>query len=286
MARSRALHQRFFSSEHNQRLNDRQRLLFLGLISTANDQGKQRGNPAIVRATIFPYDEIPLMDIENDLRVLDKEGLIACYQIGDSHYIKICKWDSYQRVEHPGKDDCPNPSIQATPSSNIIDGRVHSGSFPEDFGKPSRNSHETLMKNERGALVEEKLREEKEVSAATIVTEGAAQSNGSPENLSPPENPTSSPEIANAIFTFPTNGSVKSWDLTLERIITMRDLYPGVDVDLETRKALQWTIDNPSRRKTVKGMPRFISSWLERAQNKSAGTKSRADKGSATWPTE
>jgi hypothetical protein len=40
--------------------------------------------------------------------------------------------------------------------------------------------------------------------------------------------------------------------------------YPSVDVAMEIKKAWQWHEDNPSKRKTKKGMPRFLGSWLAR----------------------
>jgi hypothetical protein len=40
-----------------------------------------------------------------------------------------------------------------------------------------------------------------------------------------------------------------------------------MDLDAQLRLAGQWLKDNPAKRKTEKGMHRFIFAWLERAQN-------------------
>jgi hypothetical protein len=45
------------------------------------------------------------------------------------------------------------------------------------------------------------------------------------------------------------------------------EAYPGVDVPVELRKAVQWCADNPTRRKTFRGARKFLSGWLARAQN-------------------
>ena len=36
----------------------------------------------------------------------------------------------------------------------------------------------------------------------------------------------------------------------------------------ELRKIRQWCIDNPERKKTLRGVPRFVNNWLSRAQDK------------------
>lgn len=45
-------------------------------------------------------------------------------------------------------------------------------------------------------------------------------------------------------------------------------LYPAVDVMQELRKMKGWCDSNPAKRKTRKGIKRFINSWLAREQDK------------------
>lgn len=44
--------------------------------------------------------------------------------------------------------------------------------------------------------------------------------------------------------------------------------YPGIDVLCEVRKAKAWLEANHTRRKTHRGSPRFLVSWLNRAQDR------------------
>ena len=44
--------------------------------------------------------------------------------------------------------------------------------------------------------------------------------------------------------------------------------YPAVDVLQALRAMRQWCLSNPRKRKTKRGVRRFITSWLERLQNK------------------
>ena len=51
--------------------------------------------------------------------------------------------------------------------------------------------------------------------------------------------------------------------------------YPAVDVRGQLRKMRSWCIANPDRRKTSKGIFRFVDNWLTRDQNR-GGSRSRA----------
>lgn len=47
-----------------------------------------------------------------------------------------------------------------------------------------------------------------------------------------------------------------------------KSLYPSVDVEQELRNMKGWCNSNPTKRKTKKGISRFINSWLARVQDK------------------
>lgn len=57
----------------------------------------------------------------------------------------------------------------------------------------------------------------------------------------------------------------------------MQKLYPGIDCTQELRKITGWCLANPKYRKTRRGAPRFLNSWLSRAQDQA----SRNQQGSA-----
>lgn len=75
-----------------------------------------------------------------------------------------------------------------------------------------------------------------------------------------------------AVLEFPTNGKPRAWVLRQSRVDELRELYPGVDVIGECRKALAWCQAAGNRRKTSSGMPRFLVNWLNRA-NDSGGNR-------------
>lgn len=52
-----------------------------------------------------------------------------------------------------------------------------------------------------------------------------------------------------------------------------KELYPSVDIMQELRKMLGWLEANPDRRKTSKGIKRFVTSWLAKEQSKAPPKK-------------
>lgn len=50
-----------------------------------------------------------------------------------------------------------------------------------------------------------------------------------------------------------------------------KDLYPAVDILQELRKMKGWADSNPSKRKTSRGIKRFINAWLAKEQDKYHG---------------
>ena len=53
----------------------------------------------------------------------------------------------------------------------------------------------------------------------------------------------------------------------------LKDSFPRVDVEEQLRVLIQWNRDNPSRRKTPRGIRKHISSWLARAQERTKHIK-------------
>lgn len=67
------------------------------------------------------------------------------------------------------------------------------------------------------------------------------------------------------VLTFPTFGEGRDWFLTASQVAHWSTLYPALDVLQECRQACAWVEANPTRRKTKRGMPKFLTAWLNRA---------------------
>lgn len=65
-----------------------------------------------------------------------------------------------------------------------------------------------------------------------------------------------------------------------EKIQNWAAAFPSVDILLELKKMYVWLDGNPKKKKTRRGIGRFIVGWLERAQNKGgcgSGKKTNSD---------
>ena len=58
------------------------------------------------------------------------------------------------------------------------------------------------------------------------------------------------------------------YDVPLSKIDSWKEAYPAVDIQQELRKMIVWLNANPQRKKTRKGIDRFINTWLSREQDK------------------
>lgn len=74
-----------------------------------------------------------------------------------------------------------------------------------------------------------------------------------------------------AVLTFDVVGKGgPAWNLTQSQIDEWSELYPGLNVLGECRKALAWVNADKGRRKTSSGMARFLVGWFMRAVNSGA----------------
>jgi len=62
------------------------------------------------------------------------------------------------------------------------------------------------------------------------------------------------------------------------QVIKWVQLYPDVDCYAEINSMAGWLDANSSKRKTLKGMPRFINAWLSRAQSTQGSPAVKAKK--------
>jgi hypothetical protein len=86
------------------------RLLWLALISNADDQGRLQGHPALVRSLCFPAEDMALDAISDKLQAIEHLGWIILYERDDKQYIQIAKWWKHQTMtwaqpsQHPAPD--------------------------------------------------------------------------------------------------------------------------------------------------------------------------------------
>lgn len=118
MARIRSIKPEFWESSTLGKCARDARLLFLGLISHADDEGRQRGGARLVLGKVFPYDEdLSANDIEGLIGELVGAGLITLYEVDEQRYIEINSWSEHQRIEKPKRSTFPGPDGQFSDES-------------------------------------------------------------------------------------------------------------------------------------------------------------------------
>lgn len=234
MARIRTIKPEFPQSESMGRVSRESRLCFILLWTIADDLGRLRGNSRMLASLLYPYDMDAGKRIDSWLDELEKEKCIVRYKSdsGD-HYIAILNWLQHQKIDKPSKSKIPGPD-------SIGFARIREDS--REFGDDSRTF--VVGSKDQG---EDQGRDQ----GSSICTEPEADS-----MLDEP--------LADHGFILP-NGTL--WRPTVAKVQEWQSTFPNMDIDAQLRLAAQWLKDNPARRKTERGMHRFLFSWLEKAQN-------------------
>lgn len=109
MARRRMIDPNIWSSEDMSKLTIRQRLLVIGLFSNADDYGKGKAKATYIRSIVFPYDDIPVLEIIDDLETIRATISIEFYEVEGNSYYKFLNWEKWQTVQKPQSSIIPEP---------------------------------------------------------------------------------------------------------------------------------------------------------------------------------
>lgn len=98
-----------WSNENFAALPAMARLLQMGIINHADDQGRIKAHPAYLRSQIFPYDDVAIADIDLWLRQIAENGTVLIYQVDNKSYIQLVKWWDYQSLQYAAPSEYPPP---------------------------------------------------------------------------------------------------------------------------------------------------------------------------------
>ncbi len=122
MARSRNIKPGFFLNDELCEIEPLGRLLFAGLWTIADRDGRLRDRPKKIKAQILPYDEC---DVPSLLIDLENSGFIQRYEIDDCQYIQILAWSKHQNP-HKNETDSVIPSPEEYSTSTVQEQESHS----------------------------------------------------------------------------------------------------------------------------------------------------------------
>lgn len=154
--------------------------------------------------------------------------------------------------------------------------------------KQEEKDEEDREKREERSKEENKEREEEEredITASVDITSVISPSAvcAEPEDSDfalPPPLPSDPP-----LITIPLNTG-EEYPIDQDIFDTLAQLYPAVDTMQTLRDIKGWCLGNPSRRKTKRGISRFLHSWFSKEQDKGPRSSPISDTRRRLTPTE
>lgn len=115
--RIRSIKPELFKDQKLQRRTRDERLLFIGLFSHADDDGRIEGDVALIRSVVFPCDDLSLAKVDKWLQNLADQGFIRRYTVAGQPFIDLPKWSSHQRVDKPTASPIPHYDARDEPKN-------------------------------------------------------------------------------------------------------------------------------------------------------------------------
>lgn len=157
--RIRTIKPEFWASESMGRLDRDTRLVFIGLWSLADDQGRFRADPRFIAGQVFPYDEDGVDVASRALASLRECSSITLYEVGGSKYGVICHWKDHQKIDRPSQSRLPQP-----PETSLANPR-------EDSTSPREPSCEDQGEDQGKEGIRDQGGEQQQIPIAAFVVE-------------------------------------------------------------------------------------------------------------------
>ena len=137
MARTRSIKPEFWTDPAIIECSLNARLLFIGLLNFADDQGNIEAHEKMIKLQVFPGDAVKVGPL---LKNLAENDLIIPYGVNGRNYYHIRSFDKHQTVNHPSAPRYPlyEPSMRTT------------GGLPEDSARDEMRGGEEGGDKKRG----------------------------------------------------------------------------------------------------------------------------------------
>jgi hypothetical protein len=216
----------------------RRTLFYVGLWQVADDSGRLRLDPRLVRAELDPFDTKfgGAKGVADLLEELVRGGRLLVYEADGHRLALLANFAAHQVINKPTKSRLPPPPEGLREDSGRTPGSLLPKAGVEGKGREGKGRE--LGREQGGDCAEP-------VAAAPA-----------PAPASP------------AIISLRCAGKGPgTFDVTQRQLDEWSIAFPGVDVLAEIRKSAAWQDANAARRKTAKGMAAHLVSWLSRAQD-------------------
>ena len=109
MARIRSIKPSFWSDEAVAGLSRDARLLAIGLISMADDEGRFLASTTAVSGYVFPHDNLPVSKVRHWLDEIHQAGIVRLYCVNRCEYGEFPNWSRHQKINRPTASLIPPP---------------------------------------------------------------------------------------------------------------------------------------------------------------------------------
>lgn len=168
MARKRMISPGIWESDSFSALTDFSKLVFISLISHADDEGRGKAKPAYIANITFPNDETRrVTDVKKALSEIALNMSIRFYEVDGNEYYVLTHWLDYQKIDKPTPSKLPPPTCDGEGGelhserkvgeySGSIRGELDEGSAP-NINKDKKENN--IPPNSAGARVREGIDE-------------------------------------------------------------------------------------------------------------------------------
>lgn len=172
MARIRMVKPEFFDDPDVAALSAFARLLFIGLWTQADREGRMPYDPRRLRARLFPFDDLSIEDLSSELI---RSGFMHIYTVDSKRFLQIRSFVKHQRP-HPKEPQSVIPAAverNGEPLKETAD-PSESGFLILDSGTRSTNN-KLVSSNGNGHKVNGSLTQHEKDRKARIAMLGAAK---------------------------------------------------------------------------------------------------------------
>lgn len=130
MARARNIKPGFFTNEKLVELPFATRLLFIGLWTEADREGRMEDKPKRIKMKLFPADDI---DVDAALQDLHASGFLLRYEVAGEQFIQVLAFDKHQNPHRDEKkSEIPAPYLHcaSTEQAQVLNGTCPADSLP------------------------------------------------------------------------------------------------------------------------------------------------------------
>lgn len=161
MAKARMLHKKISVSLQVNKLTLPTRLLFTWMIPHADDEGRMKGDPESIKATVVPMVKWSFKKIREYLEEIKSKGLIYYWQENNEWFIEFVKWNEHQTIRkdrfissnlpsYSKRDDNQTtPSCQPSGNQETTQANA-SESNPSEVNKSESNEISNAGKSHKG----------------------------------------------------------------------------------------------------------------------------------------